>query len=374
MKATLRRVEGLIQHATAAAKCHSCGCFQDSVSALEQTELSSDLAASIEKARATFLPREYDCIGCKVCWPADALNAASEIVELPAGAGCPTQEVRRRDGWPPFPGEYQVLRFAAPIAVCTLHSRELVQAVATASPEGVSVVGALQTENLGIERIIENVVSNPHIRMLLLCGEDTPGRIGHYPGQSLMSLVEKGIDAKGRIVGAKGKRPLLRNVDTTLIERFRSQVSILDARGEERVEEVVRRAVDAASTAPGPMAGTLLVERSVRMLPAQPPGQLTLDPAGYVVVIPDLRRQLLVAEHYENSGLLRSVIEGDEAVHVMSTLLGEGLVTRLDHAAYLGRELALAERSLHEGTPYHQDQAPEQTSDPGSCGCQSPHA
>ena len=88
-------------------------------------------------------------------------------------------------------------------------------------------------------------------------------------------------------------------------------------------------------------------------------------------VIPDRQRRLLVAEHYENSGVLRSVVEGGDAVDVVSTLLDEGLVTRLDHAAYLGRELALAERSLREGTPYVQDQAPERASDPEGCGCKS---
>lgn len=293
------------------------------------------------------------------------------MVELPAGAGCPTEEPRRRDGWPPYPGEYQVLQFAAPVAVCTLHYRGLVGDLAKAAPEGVSVVGALQTENLGIERIIENVVANPHIRVLLLCAEDTAGRVGHFPGQSLMSLVEKGFDGRGRIIGATGRRPVLHNVSMELVERFRAQVSLVDGRGEENVERIVQLASGAASSAPGPLAGEPPVKRSMRLVPARPTGRLALDPPGYVVVIPDRRRRLLVAEHYENSGVLRSVIEGAEAVSVMSTLLAERLITRLDHAAYLGRELALAERSLREGTPYVQDQAPERVSDAEGCGCTS---
>jgi len=361
-------MEDLLDAAAAAAKCHRCGCFQDSVSTLEHTALLSELSETLGRARATFELREYDCLGCKTCWPADALNAAAMVVELPAHAGCPTDEPGRRDGWPPYPGEYQVLRFAAPVAVCTLHSRELLAGVAEFAPEGVSVVGALQTENLGIERIIENVVANPHIRVLLLCGEDTAGRIGHFPGQSLLSLIEAGVDERGRIVGAKGKRPLLHNVSKELVARFRAQVSVVDGRREQRVAEVARLAVDAAASAPGPMAGELPVERSVRVVPARPPGRLVLDPGGYVVVTPDRRRRLLVAEHYQNSGVLLSVIEGSAAVDVMSTLLDEGLVTGLDHAAYLGRELALAERALDEGTPYVQDKAPERALDAGNCG------
>ena len=37
--------------------------------ALEQTGLSSELVEVLARARANFEPREYDCIGCKVCWP-----------------------------------------------------------------------------------------------------------------------------------------------------------------------------------------------------------------------------------------------------------------------------------------------------------------
>lgn len=43
-----------------------------------------------------------------------------------------------------------------------------------------------------------------------------------------------------------------------------------------------------------------------------------------------------------------------------------GLLTRLDHAAYLGRELAGAETALAPGDPYIQDAAPEQPCGP-SC-------
>ena len=62
----------------------------------------------------------------------------------------------------------------------------------------------MHTENLGIERVIRNVLANPNIRILLLCGEDTRQLIGHLPGQSLESLFANGLDEKKRIIGAKG--------------------------------------------------------------------------------------------------------------------------------------------------------------------------
>ncbi len=63
-------------------------------------------------------------------------------------------------------------------------------------------------------------------------------------------------------------------------------------------------------------------------------------------------------EHYRNDGLLTTVIEAGNAADGYVSVLGAGLVSRLDHAAYLGRELARAEHALHTGTPYRQDTAP----------------
>ena len=51
--------------------------------------------------------------------------------------------------------------------------------------------------------------------------------------------------------------------------------------------------------------------------------------------------------------------EGDRAVDLEATLLREGLVTRADHAAYLGRELTRAQTALETGRQYVKDGAPE---------------
>ena len=109
-----------------------------------------------------------------------------------------------------------------------------------------------------------------------------------------------------------------------------------------------------------------------------------LDPAGYLVVTPDRRRDLIAVEHYDNEGVLRAVVEGPRAEDLAATLLRKKLVTRLDHAAYLGRELTRAEIALKEGEPYIQDRAPDgaparsenagaaDAGNPcsGSCGCE----
>ena len=82
----VERIEARLDAASAAKKCHRCGCFQDAVAALETSVLASPLVKTLRRAQEAFQVRRYDCLGCEVCWPADALNAAAEVGELPAGA------------------------------------------------------------------------------------------------------------------------------------------------------------------------------------------------------------------------------------------------------------------------------------------------
>ena len=65
-------------------------------------------------------------------------------------------------------------------------------------------------------------------------------------------------------------------------------------------------------------------------------------------------------EHYDNDGVLDAVIEADQAASLYIPAIEMGLISRLDHAAYLGRELARAEEALRTGAPYIQDAAPEE--------------
>ena len=361
MSESVARIATELAAATSAKKCHACGCFQDAVHALQATDLASPLARSLSDASSVFVERRYDCLGCEICWPANALNHAADVIDLPAGAGCPTETPRPTDGWPTLPGAYQVLRFTAPVALCTLHSQGLVENVARVIPEGLSIVGSLQTENLGIERVVTNVVSNPNLRFLVLCGEDTAGAVGHFPGQSLLALARNGTDRRGRIQGAKGKRPWSKNLDRAVLDHFRKHVEVIDAIGVRDVSQIARCVDECAERDPGPATHTPHVGHRVPVLRAKGPDGLVLDPAGYLVVTPDRRRDLIAVEHYGNDGVLRTVVEGTHAEELVATLLREKLVTRLDHAAYLGRELTRAEIALREHKPYIQYRAPDTT-------------
>ena len=95
--------------------------------------------------------------------------------------------------------------------------------------DNVAIYGKLKTENIGIEKIIANVISNPHIRFLLLCGDDIRG---HRSGSSLLCLHKNGINDNHRIIDAPGAIPFIENLTEDAINRFRDQIEIINFIGE----------------------------------------------------------------------------------------------------------------------------------------------
>lgn len=358
-----------VQDATAAKKCWTCGCFHSSVKVIWETlpdDSPEALKDAIEAARDTLQGIDYDCLGCEVCYPALAINA----LEIEADA-CPTEEVEERVGWPPLPGDYSVSRYTSSVAVCTLTDGGLSHRIASERSLDVAISGTLQTENLGIERVILNVLANPNIRFLILCGQDSRNTVGHLPGQSMVALSHNGLDESGRIIDALGKRPLIRNISKEAVEHFRRTVEVVDLVGSTdlvRIGEAIRTHADRRL---GP-AEPFEPERVVRPIQGYIPDRMTSDPAGYFVVYVDRERRCLSLEHYGTNGVINAVIDGRNAAELSTPAVERGFVSRLDHAAYLGKELARAEQALLLDTPYVQDAAPEhRTTESRGCGCES---
>jgi len=356
----IANIEHELSQAMAMKKCWRCGCFQDTVNTLKKSDaIHSNLRSLLEEASSLYEMKRYECLGCEVCWPAVAQNLAAEIDPVIAeGSHCATKEPEQREGWPPLPGDYQVIRFQAPVAVCTLNSDHMIKELSDSMTEGLSIVGSLHTENLGIEHLIRNTLANPHIRFLILCGEDTQKTIGHLPGQSLEALIEFGIDEKMRIINAKGKRPLLKNIRLEHIEAFRKQVQLISHIGNTDVASLNDLIVATAIENPGPFSDAPEDIIPVPIETAKEPGKLVLDPKGYFVVYPARSQQQILLEHYSNKGVLDRIFTASSAAALYKSVIDEGLISRLDHAAYLGRELAHAENALHSKENYVQDRAP----------------
>ncbi len=116
---------------------------------------------------------------------------------------------------------------------------EIEQLVRVGVETGAALSGTVQTENIGFEKIICNVIANPNIRWAVLTGPESEG---HLTGEAFKALLTNGVDEKKRIIGTDAPHPLLFNLPLEFIERFRAQVSLIDLqfRG---TPEMVRRAV-----------------------------------------------------------------------------------------------------------------------------------
>lgn len=362
-----------LSDAAAAKKCWHCGCLHSSLRAIAEAypkpAQPEALASIVELARSRLSDIKYDCLGCEICWPALAINALG--VE---GDACPSEAGATREGWPPLPGSYNVLRYHAPVTICTLTDESLIKTVVSAAGPEIAIVGTMQTENLGIERLMQNTLANSNIRFVVLCGADSRQAVGHLPGQSLIALSRSGVDERMRIIGAQGKRPVLRNVTREAIDHFRRTVEIVDLIGETSVPQILDAAKTCASRNPGPaepFAGT----RSVATIAGYIPHRMISDPAGYFVIFSDCGRRLLMLEHYCNDGVLDIVIEGHSPAELYIPAIEKNLISRLDHAAYLGKELARAEQALLNDGSFVQDAAPEMVNENStklsSCGCGS---
>ena len=132
------------------------------------------------------------------------------------------------DGYPPEEGRYVRGNDYSTVAVCVILDTfdfaippELNELVMAGIDSGAALSGLLQTENIGLEKMVCNIVANPNIRYIVLCGRESPG---HLPGESLLAFKENGVTDTKQIIGTGAPTPHLHNIPLELIERFRKQI------------------------------------------------------------------------------------------------------------------------------------------------------
>jgi len=240
------------------------------------------------------------------------------------------------------------------IALAVLQERILDNSNYTGLFSKTAIVGSITTENLGVEHLVKNVIANPYIRHLVLWGDEIEG---HLPADALLNLSRMGLDKAKRIMGARGARPVLKNLTDSEAGHFRKQVKVLDLTDRREIIELAGGIEMLNEEIIKPYEAGLKVDW-VEVKQAVPAKRLKLDPAGYfVIMVMKGADYPLLVEHYSNDGRLMNMVEGKDAASLCATLTEKNLVSRLDHAAYLGRELARAEMSLLIGVRYTQDKA-----------------
>jgi tetrahydromethanopterin S-methyltransferase subunit A len=138
--------------------------------------------------------------------------------------------------YPPEAGRYVRGNDFSPVAVAIILNcdadkipPEIESLVRAGGESGAAISGTVQTENIGFEKIVCNIVSNPNIRHLILGGPESEG---HLTGEALKALLVDGVDEKKRIYGTSAPHPFLYNLPMVLIDRFRAQLSLIDVQFE----------------------------------------------------------------------------------------------------------------------------------------------
>ena len=158
------------------------------------------------------------------------------------------RKVETPEDYPPEDGCYLRGNDYSPVAVLVILKwireetpPEIEELVRVGVETGAALSGTLQTENIGLEKVICNVVANPNIRYLVVCGPESPG---HLVGATILALARNGVDARRRIIGAEAPTPFLFNIPIESIERFRDQVTVIDL-VDEGSPDILREAVHA---------------------------------------------------------------------------------------------------------------------------------
>lgn len=215
---------------------------------------------------------------------------------------------------PPEEGRYKIGNPESPFAICTTASVDMEFPL-----DKIAIYGKCVTENTGIEKMVKNILSNPNITYLIICGRES---MGHFIDNAVMSLIENGTNAEGRIIGAKGGIPVLEKLTSEEIERFRLQISAINMTGEMDIQKIMDKVDELA--------------------------QFKMDSNYYII---NANNDTIEVICYYNSRPIGG-IKGEKAFDILKSLK----IDSVQHHNYMKRELYKAERALKEKREYIQDE------------------
>jgi len=149
-------------------------------------------------------------------------------------------KVKPPEGYPPEKGRYLRSNVFSPLAAVAILNtfdfkipQRITNIVRFSIETDAALTVTLQTENIGIEKIIANAVANPNIQHIVLCTVESRG---HLCDEALSSLMEKGVDEEKNI-GTDAPTSYLYNSSIGDIERFKKQVKLINLLNEGNTEE-----------------------------------------------------------------------------------------------------------------------------------------
>jgi len=153
--------------------------------------------------------------------------------------------------WPVFYKDNVIVgNEKSPVAICTLWSKK--EDFSNFSRDKFSVIGNLYT-NCGINYLIKNILANPRIKYIILCGKDLM-----KTGDVLINLLRNGLDEHYKIIGAAAY--LDKTIPNDKIEILRKNVEIIDLRDEKNVKEKIEEILEKLPNDVDPFMDSLVVK------------------------------------------------------------------------------------------------------------------
>ncbi len=376
MKSPFKEVYSKLQKGMKLTKCLKCGCMRGTLKNLKtslpllKNKDAKDLLKDIKRWLKGLKPQEYPCFGCRYCIPPEAMTLLTrKFPEITSSTLSSCEFEVTKNSWPTVIGEYTVLDKSAPVAVITLASLKLEEKLAKLKPAGLCIVGKTETENIGIDKIVKNVITNPAISFLIIAGKETDG---HQSGNTLLALYKNGVNKDMRVIGSSGRRPILKNVSRSDIDVFRKQILLDNQVGSENVKKLTKKIKELSQKAASiksssscecsscheePVVSKPKLTAAPPKVKAKKPRSIKLDRAGYFVIIPSKKNKIIMVEHYSSDNKLLRTIEGRNSRDIYFTIINNKWISELSHAAYMGKELARAELSIKKRFKFVQDGA-----------------
>lgn len=259
---------------------------------------------------------------------------------------------RRAEKWPFVAGRYHVIDDTAPVIVVMPDNEVLAETLAALSVRGLCMISSNCQSASDVEKLTRNVEANLAVHCIVMVG----GEGGKdYPALQALSAIfddDQSISEKARRI-AHGARGKLKTFDFAALQKRVSVVNMLDCN---EVDKIVAGVIKYGTEGQRPDAGflvqghdtTLGVQRVIA--PTSISHAYQNDKAGKYIIGTD--KNSIVVEHYNSKGELLRLVQGKSARDICIMLIRNGWVSRLDHAAFLGRELTLAEIAMQQGVPY----------------------
>ena len=264
-----------------------------------------------------------------------------------AGAG-------KKEHWPFVSGRYRIIDATAPVVIVGSNAEALAENLTALETAGICMIATHCRSPKEVEKLIRNIAANMAIQNVIVTDPSDDASPVLF---ALLKLL--GADVEIDVAAQAHVKKIKSNLDDIGFDALARQVRAINMLGSYETDRIVARVSELASEANRPNTGFRAPSNEdengiERVIAAKNIDyELLADKAGNFFV--SIKDKKIVVEQYSAKNDLLRVIEGHTARDLCITLIRNGWVSKLDHAAWLGRELLRAELSMQTGKEFMPD-------------------